>query len=127
ETIINESAEADGGEMGVEDESDSKTSELDELIADDKQAKAIRGQTKSEQIRSKRTASGEFETDDAVTLANLFKPSAVGLSFVVDRGVGGIRVDARASVYRREFDESRGRPAWRRTPLVLNRAIFEIG
>ncbi len=41
------------------------------------------------------------EYDDAVTLANTYQPSAIGLSFMVGSDYGELSVDCRAAVYDR--------------------------
>lgn len=71
------------------------------------------------------------EQDDAVTLANSYRPAAMGMSFLVEGAVRELVVQARVAVY----ETRRGTPAdskferttWKRVPLRLEPARVPLG
>ena len=66
-------------------------------------------------------------TTHTINLANSYKPSAVGLSFMVDATVGAIRVTPRAAVYdasaqevpRKDSERTFTQTTWKRRALIL--------
>src|SRR5690606_32157825 len=64
--------------------------------------------------------------DDAVTLANTYKPSAIALSFVVAGGVSRLTIEPSAAVYAKAREEGAERPVWRRRDLVLPAESFSL-
>ena len=65
----------------------------------------------------------DTDYDDTVTLANEYKPSAIGLTFVVPQEALEITVSARAAVYdmesRPSTDGQHQNTIWKRKPLTL--------
>lgn len=96
--------------------------------ADDQEIDYVDAEDEDRQpVRSPESA----EHDETVTLANTYRPSAIGLSFLVAPGTASLVVQARAALYAsfREQDEGSEhvRTRWRRTPLSLDRVEILLG
>lgn len=122
ESTMNESDASGGIEgAGVESDGDTPLSESDEGERSDRGVDL-------------RTASPEADYDDPVTLANSYRPSAMGLSFMVGPECRAFDVKVRASTYETssmEIERSDGTPVtvprWRRRPLEIPSETFVIG
>ena len=73
---------------------------------------------------------GDTEYDDTVTLANEYKPSAIGLTFAVPREALEITISVYAAVYATESrpsaDGQHQNTVWKRTPLTLDPQFLSL-
>ena len=73
---------------------------------------------------------GDTEYDDTVTLANEYKPSAIGLTFAVPREAREITISVYAAVYATESrpsaDGQHQNTVWKRTPLTLDPQFLSL-
>lgn len=115
ETAVDESSEIGG--VSADPESQAGASDPAALDHDEHEAAT----------KLKGDATGvDPEADDAITLANTYKPSAIGLSFVVDGKTTKVLISPRAAVYERTQKENRRSPVWRRRELPLSEESFAL-
>lgn len=79
--------------------------------------------TRVEGARGSESAAEDDDYDQTITLANTYRPSAMGLSFLVEGSVRELRVQARAAIYETHLIEIEGSEhasrVWRRVPLQI--------
>ena len=86
----------------------------------------------SEEVRagSQTTTSPESEYDDTVTFANTYRPSAMGMSFIVTEDTADLVVDVRASIYRsrteRKPEREHPQTVWQREPLQIDLVSIQL-
>lgn len=79
---------------------------------------------------SKTEREPESEYDDTVTLANSYRPSAIGLSFCIQSSAEGLVVAVQAATYNSErhvSDDGHTRTKWKRQPLKLEPVSLKVG
>ncbi len=113
-TPVDESSEAGG--LATDSETTSTAAEGTPLDTDEHEASAnLNGDASAE----------DAVPDDAVTLANTYKPSAIALSFLVAPRTTKLVIVPYAATYERTQGENR-RATWRRQELPLTEETFPL-
>lgn len=122
ESLVQESAGFGGiedGDMGAEDLS----SDSDECIQGDDPDRDVGSDTKATR------ALLESDYDDAIAMANSYRPSAMGMSFMMLKPARGLVIQVEAATYmltEPEGDgESKEYARWRRRPLEIAPVVFD--
>jgi hypothetical protein len=119
ETVRDESTEING--MPVDREAKPRETAGEPIIAE---AALLHSDVGDSERADRRSGDEREETgDDIITLANTFKPSAVGISFACSKSVPGLTITAQAALYESVLTADQKRQ-FKRRPLTLDPFTF---